>query len=342
MKIFFYIVSAALCMALTLPAQGSRSELYGAQEPDSTIVDYEDNENADTVAYEDWDNVPDDSTAVEENICQPDDELLAEFNVKEASYDYQNKANANTGITLSATIFTPGDTKKQSGYNIMVSRILQSMLPGQAMQQWKTETLDKMLENKWKAVKEAYINDLKDWAEESPQPDEEDDAPYFPSYAYNTSVMPVWRFSTAGGLVTYKIDDEVYLGGAHGMPYCYCLTLSEKTDSLVGLTDIFKEESLNAVFDLVGQKLAVRHDAPYFSGDVWKPVAEMEEPSHDDALVVAHAMEQFGGKWYPRPAVTQCGILFSYPPYEKDCFAAGTVEILLPFEEVGQYLKCHF
>jgi len=105
MKIFFYFVSAALCMALTLPAQGSRSELHGTQEPDSTIVDGEYYEYADTVAYEDWDDVPDDSTAVEENICQPDDELLADFSVKEASYDYQNKANANTGISLSATLW---------------------------------------------------------------------------------------------------------------------------------------------------------------------------------------------------------------------------------------------
>lgn len=341
MKFLSYIISAALCATLTLPARGNCGAQHVAQEIDTTVVDDEYYEYADTVAYEDGDDTPYDSAPAEESVCPPDDELLADFNVKEASYDYQNKQNANTGVTLSATIFTPGDTKKQSGLNVMVSHILQSTIPGEAMRQWKTETLDKMIENKWKAVKEAYINDLKDLTGDDIQADGEDVSPYFPSYSYNTSVMPVWHFSTEGGLTTYRIDDEIYLGGVHGMPYCYFLTLSEKTDCLVGLADIFKEESLNAVFSLIGQKLASRPDANYFD-EIWKPVAEMEEPSDNSTLVVAHAMERIGGKWYPRPAVTQCGILFCYPPYEKDCFAAGTIEVLLPFEEVSQYLKTQF
>lgn len=353
MKILLYTIPAALCLALTLPAQGRQGNLRGAQEPDTTAVVDEYYENDDSVACEDWeeadydstaayDELVDDSTANEdvyEPICPLDDELLADFNVKEASFDYQNKLDANTGITLSATIFTPGDTKKQSGFNVMVSQVLQSTLPEEALPQWKTDALDKMLENKWKTVKEAYISEMKHFSDAYEASDDPDIVPYLPSYSYNTSVMPAWRFDAGGGLVTYKVDDEVYLGGAHGMPYCYYLTLSEKTDALVGLTDIFKEESLGAVFALVGEKLASRPSAPDAGDEVWQPVAELGEQSPTSPLVIAHAIESYGGKLYPRPAVTPCGILFSYAPYEKDCYAAGTVEIMLPYEEIGQYLK---
>lgn len=352
MKILFYTIPAALCVALTVPAQGQKGELRGAQEPDTTVVVDEAYEYADTVAYEDWDEAPDDNVGTDEGwandsiddeevyepICPPDDELLADFNAKEASFNFQNKENANTGITFTATIFTPGDTKKQSGFNVMVSQVLQSILPEDAQPQWKTDALDKMLENKWKIVKEAYINEMKHFSDANEPSDDAENAACLPSYSYNTSVMPAWRFDAGGGLVTYKVDDEVYLGGAHGMPYCYYLTLSEKTDALVGLTDIFKEESLGAVFALVGEKLASRPDALTTEDEVWQPVAELGEQSPTSPLVIAHAVESYGGKLYPRPAVTPCGILFSYAPYEKDCYAAGTVEIMLPYEEIGQYL----
>lgn len=338
-KILQGILPAALCLLLVSPAAGRTSAARTATEPDSVIVeDPEMTMYADTVAYEDSMYEEDDAPAGDEAVCPPDDELLSDFSSKDADYNYQNKANANTGVSFTASIFLPGEVKKQSGFNLMVARILGATLPEAAQADWKTAGLDKMLENKWKAVKEAYLADVKDFAAEPDDSESPDAAPYYPNYSYRTNVMPVWRFDVAGGAVTYKVDDETYLGGAHGMPYCYYLTLSEKTDSLLGLTDIFKEESLPAVFRLVGEKLAARHTDD-FVGNAYTDAELAEAPNAADPLRRARALEEYGGKWYPRPALTQCGVLFSYAPYEKDSYAAGTVEVLLPFAEIGEYLK---
>jgi len=347
-----FLTLAALCTACILPATTFHATPRTWEEPDTVVTDDEAlMMEADTVASEDatWTDFegtdyPEEASAEEEAdssiepevICPADDELLAEYNVKDADYNLQNKQNANTGVSFSANIFTPGEVKKQSGFNLMVCHILQATLPDGAQGKWAVANLDKMLENKWKAVKEAYQNDLQTLetnGEAAPRAEGGDIV--LPSYSYHTSVMPVWKFAEAGGAVTYKVDDEVYLGGAHGMPYCYYLTLSEKTDSLLGLTDIFKEESLPAVFQLVASKLALR---PPFADQL--PAAELTSGTDGKSpLGIARAIEPYQGKWYPRPALTQCGVLFNYAPYEKDCYAAGTVEILLPYPEISSYLK---
>lgn len=345
-NMLLYMALAGACVGLTLPAHGHGGTARSAQEPDTAVVTDEEWIMSDSAAYEDWDEASqdeelaaDDSTYEPEEICPTDYELLADFNAKEADYKYQNKANANTGIEFSARIFTPGEVKKQSGFNRMASAILCSTLPEGSQSSWKIENLDKMLENKWKIVKEAYIADMNAFGDKAAAPESPDVAPFFPTYSYRTNVMPAWRFEVAGGVITYKVDDEVFRGGAHGMPYSYYLSLCEATDSLMGLTDIFKAESLSAVFQLVSQKLASRPNAPQ-EDEAWKPIAELSEaPQADNTLLRAHALEPYQGKWYPRPAITSCGILFSYAPYEKGCYAEGTVNILLPFEEIAQYLK---
>lgn len=344
-KYLFCIVTAMICVGFTMSAQGKMGKNRVEEEPDSVLL-FEEEWEVDSTAVEvvDADELLD-STYVEEEICQTDDELLSDFNVKEADFKYQNKANANTGIEFTANIFVPSELKDESGYNRMVSNVLQATLPENNQSVWKTENIDKMLENKWKIVKEAYILDMKEWENNSNNQSDDEEDVYYPSYSYNVSIMPAWRWNAAGGLTTYKVDEDVYLGGAHGMPYCYYLTFCNQTNALLGLADIFKKEYLSAVFDLVSKKLAsyqsrYNDEISEMSDDVWKPEASLDgEPKNHYTQIKADAIEVYQGKCYPRPALTQCGVLFSYAPYEKDCFAAGTIEILLPFDEIAPYLK---
>ncbi len=342
MKNTLILVPAAVCLALTLPVHGSTSASRMATEPDTTL--------ADTVAWSDsideefsysedsdWagdgDSEAVDSTAddSQNDFCTPNDELLSEYSSKSADYSLQNSKDANAGITFSATLFTPdqngkGEVKKGSGYALMASRVLSASLDPAAYAKWKDDNLDKMLENKWKAVKQQYTAS-------QTEAEQKLGVAYEPqNSSYRTSVTPVWALKDKG-VTTYCVEDEVYeAGDTIGNLYHYYLSFSEKGDSLLGLTDIFKESALPDVFRLVGEKLSAATGAT--------SAAELvPAPASDSYFVRSGYAVQYAGKWYPRPALTECGVVFVYPRCTPDGQCAGVENILLDAVETQGWLK---
>lgn len=340
-----YLVPAALCLALSLPVQGNKSEAYTTDEPDTLVAD---TVEADYSEDDDWAGVDGDDTAVDsinndsvnndpEDFCTYDDDLLTAYDTKSADYSLQYHKNFDDNITFSATLFTPDGenstgVKKGSGYNTMVSHIFAAMLDPKDAEKWKDDELDKMIENKWKALRTGYMDDQSELEKQMGKE-------FHPmSYSFRTTITPVWQFKDKS-CVTYSIEDETYTGGAHGMLYHYYFTLNEKADSLMGLTDLFKEEALPEVFKLVGEKLKNGPQAAH-DEDSWPSVAEvLPAPDANDYMVRSGQMQLFNGKWYPRPALTECGIVFTYPPYVKNCYAAGTINILITYNEAKNWLK---
>lgn len=41
--------------------------------------------------------------------------------------------------------------------------------------------------------------------------------------------------------------------------------------------------------------------------------------------------EGYNGSYYPRPAMTKSGIIFSYQPYEKGAFYEGILHFVIPY-----------
>ncbi len=344
MKKTLILVPAAIGLALAFPVHGNTSAGSAATDPDTTL--------ADTVAWSDdidpefsysedsdWagdgDSVCVDSVAPADDaddFCTYDDELLSEYSSKSADYSLQNPKDANAGITFTATLFTPdqdgkGGVKKGSGYAQMASRVLAASLDPAAYAKWKDDTLDKMLENKWKALKANYTATQT----EATQRLGRDYEPQ--SGSYRTTVTPVWAWKDKG-VTTYSVEDEIYTGDAPGSLYHYYLSFSEKGDSLLGLTDIFKESALPEVLRLVGEKLQAR------SADASAPaVPELRPaPAPDSYCVRSGYAVQYGGKWYPRPALTECGVVFVYPSGDGNGHG-DTVNILLDAVETQGWLK---
>lgn len=348
MKKVFYCVPALLCMTLAMPMQGNRT--YNQRDvvvADTVVTD--DSMDVEYTEDDDWagtneDVVAADSAAADDSdiFCPYNDELLSEYSNKNADYSLQNSKDANQGLSFNASLFFSDadakvEPKKGGAYSLMIYNILKGTLDLDATNEssWKLNTLEKMLEAKWSAVKATYQkeqNEIEDFCKNNGQE-------YMPtSFSYRTNVTPVWRWSNKG-ITTYSIEDECYRGGAHGMLYHYYFSINTKEDRLMGLTDIFKPEALNEVFKLVGEKLKTSAQAAQ-DQETWPAIAEVvPAPSADDYSVRTQQMEQYQGKWYPRPAVTECGIVFTYPPYIKNCYAAGTINIVLSNEEVKNWLK---
>lgn len=343
MKKNFLLVSSALALTLSIPVQGHRSHYCFLESTDTLVVDTIDNtsysEDSDWAGTANEDNTASNEDFTDtDNFCIYNDELLSDFDTNTIDYNLQNSKDANAGVTFSATLFTPskekyGKLKKNSGYTLMVSRIL-SCMGGDSVSasKWKTGTINKMLENKWINIKNQYT------AEQTELQRIEGDSYHPMNHSYRTTITPAWQI-TDKHTTTYAIEDEAYTGGAHGILFHYYLSLDENSDSLMGLTDIFKEEALPEVFKLIGEKLRTGPQAAN-DEETWPSVAEvLPAPASNDYSVLSGQMQQYKGKWYPRPALTDCGIVFVYPPYIKNSYSAGTINILISYAEAKNWLK---
>lgn len=118
--------------------------------------------------------------------------------------------------------------------------------------------------------------------------------------------------TTGGRLLNYTITDYSYTGGAHGMNTETCLVFSQETGEPLSLEDIFREDCITALPELL-----MKHVSEAF-----------ENPSDADYLLVREipVTENF--------SISDSGITFIYNPYEIAAYAAGTIRITIPWEEL--------
>lgn len=261
---------------------------------------------------------PSDMPVARPTFCEPNYELLGEFDEKMADYSLTHPKDSERGLTFSADIFQPMEGVKKGGaYLEMVRSVLGACCSGATLE---GKDVEKMIEAKWAAVKANYKTE----SAEIPL-----------TYSYRTAVSPAWQWAKGARLTTYKVEDEVYTGGAHGMNYEYYLTISEEQNRLMGLTDFFPKEKLPAVFELIAKKLVENPQTGCSSDpDIWPPTADISGLTPEAPMALSNQLEQYEGKWYPRPARTECGIVFSYAPYMKASYAVGTIHVLLTDEDL--------
>ncbi len=350
MKKLVYLVPLALSLALALPMQGNKQADRIADMPDDTLV--WDSAVVDSVAEDEGDADDDyfvddnwagnddeavetDSASASDLFCDYDELLLSEFDSKNADYDLRNPKDRDAGVGFSANLFAPSlqgkeDLKKETGYCQMVSRVLSASLNSDDLARWRAENLDKMLENRWKLAKGQYLNEQR---EAEKQLGEE----YIPqTYSYRLTITPAWRLKDRNAL-TYSVEDEQDTGGAHSSINHYYVSFNQETDQLLGLADVFKAEAVPQVLQLVGEKLKE------YQGAQIEPEQCMAEvspaPLATDYAVLSGQLEQYEGKWVPRPALTECGIVFTYLPATKASSADGTINVLVNYAEVKDFLK---
>ena len=160
-------------------------------------------------------------------------------------------------------------------------------------------------------------------------------------YSRSVDIRPLWQTADKS-LSTWAVDEYFYAGGAHGSPLTYYLTYRNGQTQPVGLAEIFRPAMMNHVFALISDKLKARYVKAYGSlpgeGEMWNTDANYDEGADGEGLCTGILYDHFGGKAYPRPALTDQGVVFVYQVYEKDCYAAGPVCILLKWNEIQPYL----
>lgn len=151
-----------------------------------------------------------------------------------------------------------------------------------------------------------------------------------PKYDYSMLVAPAWQ-SKDGKYITYRFYTYYYTMGAHGFMEEYYLTFNDETGTLLGFDDLFSKSDFNKVIDALETEITeYQKDIRSFEGTYPSWLSEDELSSNATAVI----KEVRDTVYYPRPALTKKGVVFSYQPYEIASFAEGIKHFVVPYSKV--------
>lgn len=151
-----------------------------------------------------------------------------------------------------------------------------------------------------------------------------------PKYDYMMEVAPAWE-SKNGQYVTYRFYTYYYTMGAHGFMEEYYLTFDNENGRILGYNDIFGANDFKKVLDLLEQEItAQKKEFMNFDG-IYPASLEKDELESNASEILK---EVYDGAYYPRQALTNQGVVFSYQPYEKGSFAEGILHFVIPYSKL--------
>lgn len=152
-----------------------------------------------------------------------------------------------------------------------------------------------------------------------------------PKYDYMLTVAPEWE-SGDKKFITYRFYSYYYTSGMHGFMEEYYLTFNSENGQLLGKDDIFTANDFKSAIGILEQKLC-DHRNEYTTCDGPYP-AHLEE-SELEANASEIIKEVKDSVYYPRPALTNSGVVFSYQPYEMGAFCEGILHFPIPYRQLS-------
>jgi hypothetical protein len=137
------------------------------------------------------------------------------------------------------------------------------------------------------------------------------------NHAQSTDVDIV---SNANNLLTLGFRDYAYTGGAHGNYGTRLTTYDLKNKKVMRLDDVLKpnyQKVLNTALNRSARRLFKLKPNESLAGNLF------------DAEIQAN--DNF--------AISPKGILFNYTPYEIAAYAAGEIQLFVPFDEIKTVVK---
>lgn len=152
-----------------------------------------------------------------------------------------------------------------------------------------------------------------------------------PKYDYYLEVAPAWR-SRDGRYVTYRFYSYYYTMGAHGFMEEYYLTFNEKTGKLLGYEEIIGTKAFPDAIKMLEHQLTDKEvRGREFEGTI-SAAMEAEDPGVCRNELID---ELYKGAFYPRPAMTNQGVVFSYQPYVKGPFSDGVLHFVIHYSSLS-------
>lgn len=151
-----------------------------------------------------------------------------------------------------------------------------------------------------------------------------------PKYDYTLEISPAWT-SPDGRYVTYRFYSYYYTMGAHGFMEEYYLTFNEETGNILGYEEIIGAKVFPYAIKLLEQKLTAKEAKCRDLDETYPAGMDAEQLEANASEIIK---EVYQGSYYPRPALTHEGIVFSYQPYEKGAFYEGILHFVIPYSKL--------
>ena len=119
--------------------------------------------------------------------------------------------------------------------------------------------------------------------------------------------------------------------GAHGFMEEYYLTFDNENGRILGYNDIFGANDLKKALELLEQEITAQKKE-FMNFDGIYPASLEKDELESNASEILKGI--YDGTYYPRPALTIQGVVFSYQPYEKGSFAEGILHFVIPYSKL--------
>lgn len=151
-----------------------------------------------------------------------------------------------------------------------------------------------------------------------------------PKYDYMFEMFPAWQ-SSDGKFITYRFYTYYYTMGMHGFMEEYYLTFNNVTGHLLGFDDLFRKRDFKQVVEMVSKEIT-KYNRNYGFDTMWSAWIKKDELSSNATSIIKEVRHDT--LYYPRPALTNRGVVFSYQPYEIAAFSEGVRHFVIPYNQL--------
>lgn len=154
-------------------------------------------------------------------------------------------------------------------------------------------------------------------------------------YGTNKEDYPTYLFSTLNmqarvlnnRFVTYQKYAHDYNGGAHGYYTEKLVSYDHVHKQEIDYKYLFKPESEKELLNILLEEAKETRQYSYWNPQITEAVVDVDEEGAPT-----------GSYTFPRPGLSDGGVVFSFQPYNISCFAAGTFHFTIPYKRVRHLL----
>lgn len=150
---------------------------------------------------------------------------------------------------------------------------------------------------------------------------------YGQSYSFQFCAIPVWQNSDKT-LTTWKFYEYIYANGPHCSEKEFYITFDNKKGKMLGAEDLFTPVGFKYAIKRLTQQLAIEKGLEAWQDP--KITADLDDCANSDSRVFIEVVQ---GKKYPRPALIEEGVVFSYQPYQKTGGADDELHLIQPYSK---------
>ena len=111
----------------------------------------------------------------------------------------------------------------------------------------------------------------------------------------------------------------------------YYLTFNNVTGHLLGFDDLFRKRDFKQVVEMVSKEIT-KYKRNYGFDTMWSAWIKKDELSSNATSIIKEVRHDT--LYYPRPALTNRGVVFSYQPYEIAAFSEGVRHFVIPYNQL--------